>query len=91
METSLPPRFEQRVWARIERAEAPGVSPMHAFKAWVEQIFARPAVAFAYVTALVVLGTVVGVTHARNEKARVEHELSARYVQALDPYLRAGI
>jgi len=87
----LPPRFQQRVWARIERAEASSVTPWEVLRAWAEKFFARPVVAFAYVTAFVVLGTAVGVTQARSESARVHNELGARYVQTLDPYLRAGL
>ena len=91
----LPPRFQERVWARIERAEMSSASSSipvwEALKAWAEQFFARPAMAVAYVSALVVLGTAFGVKQAHSESVRVHHELSARYVQTLDPYLSAGL
>ena len=82
----LPPRFRDRVWRRIESANTRGVTLWEVFKAWTEQTFARPAVAIAYVSVLVVVGTAFGVKEARDESARVHNQLSARYVQALDPY-----
>ena len=89
LEASLPPRFQEQVWRHIERAEtAPvvSVSLTAVFKNWLTRWLPRPALATAYVTALLVVGASVGWSQARQETARVTGELSARYAQAVDPY-----
>lgn len=86
---SLPPRFQEQVWRRIERAEtspAPTVTLAQLFAAWLANKLPRPALATAYVMALLVVGATVGWSQARQETARVTTELGARYAQAVDPY-----
>ena len=86
---SLPPRFNEQVWRRIERAEtapAPSVSLATVFANWIATMLPRPALATAYVAVLLVIGAGVGWSQARQETARVSSDLSARYVQAVDPY-----
>jgi hypothetical protein len=88
-EASLPPRFQEQVWRRIERAESalvPSVSLAAVFANWLTNLLPRPALATAYVTVLLVVGASVGWSQARQETARVTGELSARYAQAVDPY-----
>ncbi|MBI3415272.1 MAG: hypothetical protein HY043_08125 [Verrucomicrobia bacterium] len=86
---SLPPRFQEQVWRRIERVEAmpaPSVSLATAFANWMAIMLPRPALATAYVAVLLVIGASVGWSQARQETARVTSDLSTRYVQAIDPY-----
>jgi hypothetical protein len=86
---SLPPRFQEQVWCRIERAEsapAPTVTLAQLFAAWLATKLPRPALATAYVAVLIVIGAGVGWSQARQESERVSTELSARYAQAVDPY-----
>ena len=88
-EASLPPRFQEQVWRRIERAEAapvPSISLPAVFSNWLTNLLARPAFATTYVAALLVIGASVGWSQARQETARVTGELSARYAQEVDPY-----
>jgi hypothetical protein len=88
-EASLPPRFQEQVWRRIERAEtapAPAISLAAMFANWIATVLPRPALATAYVTVLLVIGASVGWSQARQESARVAGELSARYAQTVDPY-----
>ncbi|MBX3732884.1 MAG: hypothetical protein KF791_09845 [Verrucomicrobiae bacterium] len=88
-EASLPPRFQEQVWRRIERAEAapvPSVSLATVFANWLTNLLPRPALATAYVAVLLAIGASVGWSQARQETARVAGELSARYAQAVDPY-----
>jgi len=86
---SLPPRFQEQVWRRIERAETapvPTVTLAQLFAAWLANKLPRPALATAYVAVLLVIGASVGWSQARQETARVTIELGARYAQAVDPY-----
>ena len=86
---SLPPRFNEQVWRRIERAEtvpSPSVSLATVFANWIGTMLPRPALATAYVAVLLVIGASVGWSQARQETARVSSDLSARYAQAVDPY-----
>ena len=88
-EASLPPRFQEQVWRRIERAEtAPmsSVSLAAVFANWLTNLLPKPALATAYVTVLFVVGASVGWSQARQETARVTGELSTRYAQTVDPY-----
>lgn len=86
---SLPPRFQEQVWRRIESAEitpASTVTLAQVFAEWVVSKLPRPALAMAYVTVLLVIGAGAGWSQARQESARVRTELGARYAQAVDPY-----
>ena len=88
-EASLPPRFQEQIWRRIEQAEiAPmaSVSLATVFANWLANLRPRPALATAYVAVLLVIGASVGWSQARQETARVTGELRARYAQAVDPY-----
>ena len=88
-EASLPPRFQEQVWRRIERAETapvPSVSLATVLANWLTNLLPRPALATAYVAVLLVIGASVGWSQARQETARVTGELSARYAQTVDPY-----
>ena len=88
-EGSLPPRFQEQVWRRIERAETapvPTVSLATVFANWLTNLLPRPALATAYVAVLLVIGASVGWSQARQETARVSGELSTRYAQTVDPY-----
>ena len=87
----LPPRFQEQVWRRIERAEtapplATSVSLAEVFAKWIATLLPRTALATAYVTVLLAIGASAGWSQARHETARVTSGLSARYVQAVDPY-----
>ena len=86
---SLPPRFQEQVWRRIERAEiapAPTATLAQVFAALVASKLPRPALAMAYLAVLLVIGAGAGWGQARQETARVRTELGARYAQAVDPY-----
>ena len=85
----LPPRFQEQVWNRIERAEVPAVSPgliWSLFTNWIATTLPRPALAVAYVTVLLAVGATAGWTQARQESTRAGDALSVRYVRAVDPY-----
>ena len=86
--TPLPPRFQEQVWKRIERLEVPGVSLAEVLRAWVASTFARPAIAFAYVTLLIAAGLALGFKQANDKAAKWDRQLEARYVQSIDPYQR---
>jgi len=88
--TPLPPRFQERVWKRIECAEVPDVSLVEAVRTWVAARFAQPAFAVAYVTVLIVAGLALGFKQAQDKTAKWERQLEARYVQSIDPYQRAS-
>ena len=86
--TPLPPRFQEQVWKRIERAEIPSISVLEALRAWIAVAFARPAFAVAYVSVLLVAGLAFGFVQANAKAAHLDRQLEARYVQSIDPYQR---
>ena len=77
---SLPPRFQENVWRRIEEAEAPAKSGsrLDAFAALV----LRPRFAYATVATLMVAGVLLG-TYQGTQTARQGEQ--ARYLAAVAP------
>lgn len=89
VDASLPPHFGQQVWRRIELVEtrrATAHSPWAAVRDWIAAMLPRPALAVAYVAVLLAAGAGVGWTQAQHETSHVSSQLSARYVQLVDPY-----
>lgn len=85
--TSLPPRFREQVWRRIDNAEArkPESSLTVALR-WIDSAFRRPTLALSYVTVLLFIGLGVGYWQAQAKTAQSESKWQARYVQSVDPY-----
>ncbi len=87
VDAPLPPRFQDRVWQQIARAEALPVSGFWVKLArLVEVALPRPKIALSYVATLLVLGVAAGSMSAQVRSSHVNADLSARYVQSLDPY-----
>jgi hypothetical protein len=77
---SLPPRFQENVWRRIEEAEAPATSG-----SWLDAFAAlvlRPRFAYATVATLVLAGVFLG-TYQGAQSARQNEQ--ARYVALVAP------
>ncbi len=87
VETPLPPRFQEGVWQRIQRAELrPEPGLWAGLLQLIEVRLPRPKVAFSYVAALVVLGVAAGSVTAQIRSSQTNTILSERYVQLVDPY-----
>ena len=89
VDASLPPRFQEGVWRRIETEASPRVkqpSLSDLFAHWLGAILPRPAMATAYIAVLLTVGITVGWAQANQTNARVKSELSDHYVSVLDPY-----
>lgn len=79
----LPPRFQENVWHRIEKAESAG-TPAPA-GGWVNAVagwLVRPRLAFATATMLVLVGVGLGL---HNGVQQAQAEAQARYVAAVAP------
>lgn len=88
---SLPPRFQQNVWTRIERGEVLNTNHWFANLAgMLQRAFARPVLAYAYIVTLLAVGLAGGYFKAQERESRVEAQLAARYVQSIDPYHKAN-
>ena len=77
---SLPPRFQENVWRRIEDAEAPVKS-----ESWLEALvilILRPRFAFATAVLLLFAGALLG---AHEGSQAVRHDAQARYVASIAP------
>jgi hypothetical protein len=80
---ALPPRFQEGVWRRLEKAGAPakatgGISWLDALAALV----LRPRFALATVTVLMVAGALLGV---RGGNQMAKQDAQARYLAAVTP------
>jgi hypothetical protein len=86
-EVSLPPHFQEKVWLRIERAQAPArPSVWMTITHWIGTALPRPVLAVSYVAVLLTVGISAGWAQAHKENARVKDALGQRYVRALDPF-----
>lgn len=77
---SLPPRFQENVWRRIEDAEAPAKSG-----SWLDALAGlvlRPRVAYATLAVLVLAGVLLG---AREGTQIAKQDAQARYVALVAP------
>jgi hypothetical protein len=84
----LPPRFQDRVWQRIESAEkAASARPAFSFAGWLTALFARPAVATAWVALLLVIGVGTGYVLGGHDATRWDAQLSTHYAASINPYL----
>ena len=87
VESSLPPRFHEQVWRRIERAELQVQVP-----AWLllwrrlTAALARPTPAISYVTVLLLAGLLAGYWQARATRAQADEHMGARYVQMVSSF-----
>jgi anti-sigma factor RsiW len=85
VDASLPPRFREEVWRRIERREAQAPAWTALFSR-LNTALARPSLAVSYVTVLLLAGLLAGYWQVRVTKARLDEALSSRYVQMVDPF-----
>ena len=79
----LPAGFQNVVWHRIERAEAPAVSRSAAD--WLDHLaawFLRPGRAFATATVMLVLGISLGIAEGAGHAKDLAKE---RYVNSVSP------
>ncbi len=85
-QSPLPPRFQEQVWRRIERAETEGKTTRWNFLRSIEMLFARPVLAVSYVVVLLAVGMSAGLWQVERRTAKVDSTLERLYVQSVDPY-----
>jgi len=80
----LPPRFQESVWRRIERAETPATrtpSPLAWLEQWVERLL-LPRFALASLALLLVAGGLTGVI---TTASAAKQQAQERYLSAVAP------
>lgn len=80
---ALPPRFQENVWQRIQRADQPAAARVRF--SWLETLatwILRPQLAFAVAAVLVVMGVGLG-WNSGEQLAR--NEAQARYLATVAP------
>jgi hypothetical protein len=85
VKSPLPPRFQTEVWRRIESRQTQSAIQVP----WLSRLMStitRPALAASYLAVLLLGGVLAGYWQARITNAHAEAVLSARYVEAVDPY-----
>ena len=78
---SLPPRFREGVWRRIEEGEAPATAQV----GWLEALAAwalRPRMALAAAVVLICAGSIFGAVAGTQAN---HHEAQSRYVATVAP------
>lgn len=86
VETSLPPRFAEDVWRRIERRQQPGGNPLTTVGSWLTRLFREPRFALAYLALLVLVGSGAGLLQGRATSRQLASGLQGQYVRSIDPY-----
>jgi len=87
VEETLPHRFHEQVWNRIERNQPEAsVALWPMILDWFKCSVARPAFAVAYASVLLMSGLGAGFLHAQHENAKLDSMIEARYIQSIDPY-----
>src|SRR5579871_5330826 len=87
---SLPPRFQEQVWQRIERAQTPAAATLwRRLVRVIEDMLPRPSFAVAYLAVILAVGGAAGTLAAQARTSRLEAQLGARYVHSIDPFLGA--
>ena len=85
VETPLPPRFQEAVWRRIELNDNQSYNWTLLLTRLLGAI-AKPSLAMSYLMVLLLAGILAGYWQARINNTHTEEQLSARYVQVVDPY-----
>lgn len=88
VEATPAPRFQEHVWQRIARSSRPEPSGFEILFSWLENITRQPALAFAYLAILLVIGLGAGFVQAQKVQAQARSQFEAMYVQSVDPYQR---
>ncbi|HXP63791.1 MAG TPA: hypothetical protein VN829_25010 [Dongiaceae bacterium] len=87
---TLPPRFQEQVWQRIERTNVrPKAALWPALARLADALLPRPKLAVGYATVLLAVGVAAGSWAAQIHSSRLDAALGLRYVQSLDPYKAA--
>ena len=79
---AVPPRFQERVWQRVEDADTPARTSM----SWFTALFMRPAFATVAAAMLLVGGLTIGYVRANHDAAQWNEQLAHRYVASVNPY-----
>jgi hypothetical protein len=74
----LPPGFQNAVWRRIERAEAPAADWLDAIASW----FLRPRRAFVAAAAMLLIGISLGVARGASH---ADELAKVRYLDSVSP------
>lgn len=82
-DSALPPRFQEAVWRRLERAD---IAPPHPPATWWERLVGQllqPKWATAGLLATMLLGGLSGFTSGADQAQRAAQD---RYVSTVDPF-----
>jgi hypothetical protein len=85
---TLPANFDSVVWRRIEKARPVYDNVPALVFAWINQLFARPAVALSYVSVALLAGMAFGQVQASRDAQKAQEQLKSRYIQSIDPYAK---
>ena len=80
----MPADFNSVVWRRIEARR--GVNVGEVLREWISELFAKRAVAIAYLSVAVVVGLSAAHVQAGKVLRERETQLATRYIQSVDPY-----
>ncbi|MBL9207375.1 MAG: hypothetical protein JNN01_20005 [Opitutaceae bacterium] len=89
VEATLPPRFQEDVWRRIDRAEQRSASSISKWfiglAAHWASLLRKPIGAAAYLSTLLIVGSLTGVWRSDRKVDQTEIAWRAAYLQAVVP------
>ena len=84
---TLPPRFQEEVWRRIERAQpSPALPFWKSLWGLIDSTLHAPRFACVYLAVLLLLGGGFGLWQGTQEQDRFDRTMAVRYVASVDPY-----
>ena len=87
VDATLPPRFQEQVWKKIESAETKrGANLFGAVRQWLDRTLTRPVLAGSYLAVFLVIGVSAGCQQGQAKSEQIKSQLQTRYVQMVDPY-----
>ncbi|MGZ8900682.1 MAG: hypothetical protein ACXW3Z_11355 [Limisphaerales bacterium] len=88
LDATAPSNFNSVVWRRIEARRSVNVAEV--ISHWMSELFAKRAVAFAYLSVAVVFGLTAAHFQSSNVLRERETQMETRYIQSVDPYALRG-
>ena len=90
--TPIPPRFQERVWERIQRVEMPAAAGAPGgFRRMLEVLLPRPQFSAFFLVIVLGLGIGAGSWAAQVRTNRLQAVLGSRYLGSLDPYAARAV
>lgn len=86
MSGKTPADFKRSVWSRISSVDSSGkLSNATAFREWIYSLCLRPAIVASFLVMACLLGSGIGLIHAKRKSDNFTESMQERYVRWVNP------